>query len=250
MDRGADGTIAARARDPERGIGLELELRPESELVRHGDRGYSRKGEDEGNASVYLSWTRLQVVGELEVGGAPVTVKGAAWFDHEWGTSQLGAEVAGWDWFSLRLDDGRDLMVYRLRRSDGEADLRSSGTLVEADGTLERLGRDDVGIDVLQRWRSVATGGRYPTRWRLRVPAGGIDLEVRALLTAARARQHRDYRRCLLGGAGGGRRHAQRRGLRRDDGVCGNFGGPFLAQPPNRCSIHPPKTGHRFHRRT
>jgi predicted secreted hydrolase len=185
MDRGADGTIAARARDPERGIGLDLELRPESELVRHGDRGYSPKGEEEGNASVYLSWTRLQVAGELEVGGAPVTVKGAAWFDHEWGTSQLGAKVAGWDWFSLRLDDGRDLMVYRLRRSDGEADPRSSGTLVEADGTLERLGRDDVGIDVLQRWQSAATGGRYPTRWRLRVPAEGIDLEVRALLTAA-----------------------------------------------------------------
>ena len=185
MERGADGAIAVRARDPERGIGLELELLPKGELVRHGDHGYSQKGEDEGNASVYLSWTKLQVVGELEVEGAPTTVKGAAWFDHEWGTSQLGAEIVGWDWFSLRLDDGRDLMVYRMRRSNGEADPRSSGTLVRADGRSSPLGRDDVKVEVVEWWPSPATGARYPVRWRLRVPAEGIDLEVGALLAAS-----------------------------------------------------------------
>ncbi len=116
------GTIAVRARDAATGIGLELELRPERPPVLHGETGYSRKGADPGNASAYLSWTRLAVSGRIEVAGEGVEVAGQAWFDHEWGTSQLGDDVVGWDWFSLRLADGRDLMVYRLRRADGSAD--------------------------------------------------------------------------------------------------------------------------------
>ena len=54
-------------------------------------------------------------------GARSPAVHGEAWFDHEWGTSQLGAGVVGWDWFGLRLADGRDLMLYRLRRADGGA---------------------------------------------------------------------------------------------------------------------------------
>jgi len=91
----------------------------------------------------------------------------------------------GWDWFSLRLDDGRDLMVYRLRRSDGTADPHSSGTVVGDDGAVSILGREDAVIEVLEWWTSPATGARYPVRWRLRVPAEGIDLEVGALLAAS-----------------------------------------------------------------
>ena len=185
MVRDEDGTISMTAHDPEHGIGLELELRPQRELVRHGDRGYSQKGEAIGNASAYLSWTRLAVDGELSLGGDSRAVQGAAWFDHEWGTSQLGGGVVGWDWFSLRLDDGRDLMLYRLREADGGAAPRSSGTVVDADGTTTTLARDDAEIEVLERWTSPDTGASYPVKWRLRVPAHDIDLEVRALLAAA-----------------------------------------------------------------
>ncbi|MCG6950505.1 MAG: carotenoid 1,2-hydratase [Acidobacteria bacterium] len=185
MVRADDGLITMTAHDPEQGIGLDLELRPQRGLVRHGDRGYSRKGDATGNASIYLSWTRLQVAGEIEVEGALRKVQGAAWFDHEWGTSQLGAGVVGWDWFSLRLDDGRDLMLYRLRRSDGGVDPRSSGTVVGADGVVSILVPKDVDIDVLKRWTSPATGARYPIRWRLRIPAHDVDLDVRALLADA-----------------------------------------------------------------
>ncbi len=185
MVRGDDGVIAITARDPDQGIGLDLELRPQRELVRHGDRGYSRKGEAIGNASAYLSWTRLAVEGELSLADGRGAVSGAAWFDHEWGTSQLGGGVVGWDWFSLRLDDGRDVMLYRLRREDGGADPRSSGTVVEVDGAVSTLARDDAAIEVLEGWTSPATGASYPIRWRLRVPAHDIDLQIEALLAAA-----------------------------------------------------------------
>ena len=185
LERRSDGLLAARARDVERSVGLELELQPIRELVRQGDAGYSRKGPDPGNASAYLSWTRLAVSGEIEADGDRLQVRGTAWFDHEWGTSQLGEDVVGWDWFSLRLDDGRDLMVYRLRRADGTADPYSSGTLVTAGGDVLRLGVADVAIEAAGRWTSPASGGAYPSGWRLRVPDHGIDLEVRPLVEAA-----------------------------------------------------------------
>jgi predicted secreted hydrolase len=185
MVRGDDGVIALSARDPGQGIGLELELRPQREVVRHGDRGYSQKGEAIGNASAYLSWTRLAVDGELSLAEGRRAVGGVSWFDHEWGTSQLGDGVVGWDWFSLRLDDGRDLMLYRLRLPDGSAAWHSSGTVIDVDGAVSTLARDDATIEVLERWTSPATGARYPVRWRLRVPAHDVDLAVRALLPAS-----------------------------------------------------------------
>ena len=170
------------ARDRGRGIGLAIALTPERGIVLHGDAGYSRKGPDPGNASVYLSWPRLAVSGEIEVGGSRSPITGTAWFDHEWGTSTLGGGVIGWDWFGLRLDDGRDLMVFRLRRADGTIDPRSSGTVVAADGTTSKLTHDDIQIEVLDTLTSPATGAGYPTRWRLRIPSAHVDFEVGAML--------------------------------------------------------------------
>jgi len=125
------------------------------------------------------------VDGVLTIGGREVEVSGAGWFDHEWGTSQLGEGVAGWNWFSLRLDDGSELMVYRLRRSDGTPDPFSSGTFVAADGATRRLGLADVDLEPTGGWTSPATGATYPSGWRIRVPSEGLDLAVEPLLEAA-----------------------------------------------------------------
>ena len=80
-----------------------------------------------------------------------------SWLDREWSTSALEADQVGWDWFALQLDDGRDLMFYRLRRRDGNADPFSSGTLVAADGTSRHLTRDDVHLAIADWWTSPAS---------------------------------------------------------------------------------------------
>ena len=64
--------------------------------------------------------------------------------DREWSTSALGTAVEGWDSVAIPLDDGRELMVYLLRRRDGTIDPFSAGTLVAADGTTRRLEAEDV----------------------------------------------------------------------------------------------------------
>ncbi len=165
------------AKDAETGLSLDLELAATKPLVAHGDRGLSPKSDEPGNASYYVGYTRLAARGRLGLSGDS-SVAGEAWFDHEWSTSALGPGAVGWDWFSLQLDDGRELMLFRIRRDDGSVEPVSAGTLVERDGRTRRLMRDDVSIDVLDHWSSPRTGARYPSRWRLRVPSQGLDFVV------------------------------------------------------------------------
>ncbi len=183
--RNADGSaVRLVARDAASSLSLDLELEATKPLVAHGNRGLSPKSDEPGNASYYVGYTRMAVggrIGTAEVGGE-------AWFDHEWSTSALGAGAVGWDWFSLQLDDGRELMHFQIRRSDGEVEPVSGGTLVERDGRTRRLSRDDVRIEVLRRWTSRATGGRYPSGWRLTVPAEGLDLVVEPWLDSQEMR--------------------------------------------------------------
>jgi predicted secreted hydrolase len=185
LERRADGTLAARAADGARAIAVELELAPAGPLVLHGEGGVSTKGPEPGNASAYLTWPRLRAAGRVSLGGAELSVRGEAWLDHEWGTSQLGAGVAGWDWLGVRLADGRSLMAFRLRRADGSADPFSAGTLVAADGAARRLAAADLVIEPAGEWRSPADGAAYPARLRVRVPSAGLDLEVRPWLAGA-----------------------------------------------------------------
>jgi predicted secreted hydrolase len=183
------------ARDAASGISLDLELRSTKPLVAHGDRGLSAKSEEPGNASYYVGYTRLSASGRLGSPGfasgsarSDLEVTGEAWFDHEWSTSALGRGAVGWDWFSLQLDDAREVMLFRLRREDGGTEAVSGGTLVEPDGRTRRLARDDVRIEVLRRWRSPETGATYPSRWRLAVPSEGLDLLVEPWLESQEMR--------------------------------------------------------------
>lgn len=183
-----DGTISLRAR--RHGLELALEAAPRKPAVLHGPGGLNRKGPAEGQASYYSSLTDLETRGTLTFGdGVRRTVSGRSWFDHEFGTGLLAEDQIGWDWFGLHLSDGRDLMIYLLRRKDGSTEAASTGTLVAADGSTQLLtfradrkrGQDPIiesSVTVLDRWHSPRSGGIYPSRWRITIPAEGIDLVV------------------------------------------------------------------------
>jgi predicted secreted hydrolase len=173
--------IIAAAHD---GMDLRLELAPEKPPVLHGRQGLSRKGPLPGQASYYYSFTDLNTRGTLRAPGmnGPVAVKGRSWFDQEFGSNQLSPQQAGWDWFALHLSDGRDLMVYYLRKKDGTFEKESSGTLVERDGASRNLALGDIETEVLSHWKSAKTAGRYPAAWRIRVPAAAIDVTVKPLV--------------------------------------------------------------------
>ncbi|HET8701816.1 MAG TPA: lipocalin-like domain-containing protein [Nitrococcus sp.] len=160
--------------------GIDLRLTNDKPLVLQGDKGYSRKSADPGNASYYYSYTRLQAQGTLTLAGESYPVSGTAWMDREWSTSSLAADQAGWDWLCLQLDDGRDLMLYRLRQRDGSADPHSAGVLVNKAGKPHYLKATDFTMTPLRYWRSEATGVTYPVDWAVQVPAEHLDLQVKA----------------------------------------------------------------------
>jgi predicted secreted hydrolase len=163
--------------DDARGIALRLATRPEKPLVLQGPNGYSRKGEGATAASQYYSFTRLATEGTVSVGGQAWRVAGRSWMDREFGSSQLGERQVGWDWFSLQLADGRDLMLYLMRRADGTVDF-ARGTLVDGGGRPRYLAAEEWRVRATARWKSPATGAEYPAGWTVELPGEGLRLEV------------------------------------------------------------------------
>jgi predicted secreted hydrolase len=167
-----------RIRARENDIAIDLTLEAGKPVVLQGDRGLSQKSVEPGNASYYYSHTRMPTRGTVRVDGRNFAVNGASWLDREWSTSALGPDQSGWDWFALQLDDGRELMFYRLRRQDGGMDSFSKGVWVETDGQTRRLQWSDVALQPLGEWISPHTRDRYPAGWRLRLPADNMELTV------------------------------------------------------------------------
>jgi predicted secreted hydrolase len=155
---------------------LRLKLVPRKPPVIHGEKGISRKGAGEGQASHYISFTRLDASGTLELDGERLALEGAAWMDHEFFTNQLAPEQTGWDWFSIQLDNGFDLMLFHLRRKDGSIDPFSHSTVVDAHGAGRHLYSHEFRLVPGETWTSPVTGARYPLNWRILVPSLNLEL--------------------------------------------------------------------------
>jgi predicted secreted hydrolase len=163
------------------GYELTLDVGALGPPVLNGDHGLSHKSAEPGTASYYYSIPRIPVRGKLVRDGVSLNVHGLAWLDREWGSGSLGAKQQGWDWFAFQLEDGSALMFYSLRKRDGTRDPNSGGTWIDASGQGRPLGAGQVVIDVSDHWTS-PRGGRYPSRWRVRVPSTGLDVEVHPVL--------------------------------------------------------------------
>lgn len=160
---------------------LQLELTPLRPVTLQGEAGLSRKGARPGNASYYYSITRLQTRGSLSRDGEASELSGLSWLDREWSSSALDPGQVGWDWFALQFDNGDDLMLYRMRRSDGSEDPHSSGVLRRAGGELLKVTPNALGLRPERVWQA-GDGRRYPVAWSLRLPGAQRRLRVEPLL--------------------------------------------------------------------
>jgi predicted secreted hydrolase len=156
-------------------VTLDLTLDQTKPPALQGDNGLSAKSAEAGNASYYYSLTRLQTGGTITIGGEMFTVSGTSWMDHEFGTSALGGDARGWDWFGLQLDDNRELMVGQIRRTDGAKDPYFGGLLVNSDGSTQYLPADAITIESGATWTSPHTGAVYPAGWDISVDTGEGD---------------------------------------------------------------------------
>jgi len=161
-------------------IQLALTLTDMKGSILHGEKGYSQKGPDPGNASYYYSQTRLMTSGTIQIQDTWYQVQGLSWKDHEFSTTALSTGQIGWDWFSIQLDDENELMVFQIRREDGSIDPLSSGTWIAPNGETHPLKQADFTIQVLDTWLSPGTGARYPSRWTVQVPSLKLNLEIKS----------------------------------------------------------------------
>jgi predicted secreted hydrolase len=161
---------------------INLLLNPDKPLVVHGTGGISRKGGEPGQASHYLSFTRLQTKGTLSINGKEKSVSGLSWMDHEFSSSMLNENQVGWDWFSIQMEDGREVMLYQIRTVDGGKDPFSSGTMIEPDGTARPLPAEAFTLTPLRNWKSKKSGGDYPVAWRIEIPSERLILVSEPLL--------------------------------------------------------------------
>ena len=179
-----DTSHVLRAMSDDGRFGVDLRLATDRPPVLNGREGFSQKGLQAGNASHYYSLTRMETTGQLWLEGETVSVSGLSWMDHEFGTTFLEPSQQGWDWFSLQLEDGTDVMVYVLRQQDGAVDAHSSGTLVRPNGEVVPLVADDVELVPGRQWVSPTSGARYPVEWVVGIPGESLRLEVQAAVDA------------------------------------------------------------------
>jgi predicted secreted hydrolase len=170
--------VAAEGKDA-----IDLTLRSRKAPAVHGTNGVSVKAQGLSSSSTpyashYYSMTRLEVAGT--VNGERCT--GQAWMDHEFGSAALRENQQGWDWFSIQLDNDAEVMLYIIRRTDGTADVTSSGSIITSEGEVITLHRDQMRITPLAKWKSKQSGATYPMGWRVELPRFGVTLTLQPLL--------------------------------------------------------------------
>lgn len=153
-----------------------LDLATDAPMVLQGEGGYSRKS-DLGQASYYVSQPFFSVTGTVTLDGTPRRVTGRAWMDREWFSRLLAPDQTGWDWFSLHLDSGAKLMLFRLR-SEARAPY-FAGNWIDPDGTSTALAPAAIAMEPLEDAR--VAGRDLPVKWRLGVADRDLDVTVEAL---------------------------------------------------------------------
>lgn len=153
-----------------------LQLTSSQPLVLQGEQGFSQKSE-QGQASYYYSQPYFQARGTVEIDGKTYQVAGPAWLDREWSSQPLTANQTGWDWFSMHLDSGEQLMLYRMRQKTGEPYL--TGSWIGADGQTQVLKGQEIQLTPLAS--SDVAGHALPTRWAVKIPGKHLDITTTAL---------------------------------------------------------------------
>jgi predicted secreted hydrolase len=156
---------------------VDLQLARTQGLLLQGDRGFSRKGPQEQQASRYYSEPQLQLSGTLSVQGRATAAAGRAWLDHEWSDEYLHPDAVGWDWIGFNLLDGSALMAFVLRKADGRA-LWAGGTFRPPGEAAHSFGPESVRFEPGRRWKSPTTGATYPVDWTVETPAGRFGIHA------------------------------------------------------------------------
>jgi predicted secreted hydrolase len=177
--QGGDGRDVLAAAFADGDYALNLALEDTREPVLHGGDGYVPY--DTNGWSFYYSRPRMDARGTLRIGDATLAVSGQLWFDRQWG-DDLDNPAQPWDWFSIRLDDGTDIMLYVYPGHDGRV---AFGTVVPPSDPPYPLTADEFRVSPSATWVSPTTGIEYEVGWDIELPGQDIVLLLAAILDDA-----------------------------------------------------------------
>jgi len=152
------------------GFSLALALKETQAVLLQGDKGLSRKGPDEKQASYYYSLPQLATEGSITLGGQAMPARGIAWLDHEWSQEVLHPDAVGWDWIGMNLFDGSALTAFQLRDKAGRA-LWDGGSFRTASGQRFGFSHGEVVFSRQRYWKSPLSQATYCVQWIVRTPA-------------------------------------------------------------------------------
>jgi len=173
---GARSSFALRAETE----GTRLDLRLESRKPAVAPTAQSFPTAAGGRLRAYLL-SRLTISGTIRLGDHRHRVTGQAWLNRSWGKiAPPGGQVA-LNRYQVQLDDGREMLIFQLRRKDGSAPPLSSGLLVEADGRALPIPENAVRLEPDAYW-SNPEGIRYPVAWTVKLPNLATELRLSPLV--------------------------------------------------------------------
>ncbi len=152
------------------GFQIALQCTPTQTVLLQGEKGLSRKGPEEKQASYYYSQPQLEVQGTIRLGQTDLPVKGTAWLDHEWSQELLHPQAVGWDWIGMNLFDGSAVTAFQLRDKNGQP-LWDGGSFRTKAGQRFRFSKGEVIFSRQRSWKSPLSQASYPVEWIVRTPA-------------------------------------------------------------------------------
>jgi predicted secreted hydrolase len=171
--KGLNGADTLSAAMPDYTIALNLtDQLPHPAL--HGGNGVITYGQ--AGYSYYYSRPLMSVSGVIQDHGVATPVTGQAWFDHQWGNF-ISLAGAGWDWFSIQLDNHTEYMLYVIRDAQKKP-ISLVGTAVDTDGAVSAIPAEKIQIVATGSWTSPQTGGVYPSGWKVTLPSRNVTLTL------------------------------------------------------------------------
>ena len=150
-------------------------------LVVNGD-GVIRMGSGD---SYYYSLPDIEARGTLSLGPDEMAVSGGAWMDRQWG---YWSPSLDWDWFSVQLDNGMQVLFYKLYGSGTDGPIHELVSVMDAEGVQHHFnGSADYCTIILEYdgyWPSPETQKLYSAGWELTVPAMGLKLAITPVISA------------------------------------------------------------------
>ena len=154
-------------------LSLEAALASQREIMIHGEKGNILMGA--GTGSAYYSLTNMATEAKLKVSSTEYPgLLGRTWMDHQWGNFQLSDLF--YDWFSIRLNDGRSLMAYCFRDRNDQI-IKTIWTWGDEDGFP--LKGEDLTILAKRNFAASQSNSNFPIEWTMTVPSLEATFEIK-----------------------------------------------------------------------